>query len=155
MDNATSISHSCYSPSHLNCHLREIPVKAEVPKCHQNTPIHFFSQGKLSQAVFLRLLPGKRKTEARFGEEIALRYTPSWKTCLVGPSVCSTSLQLHLGLVYKGVTDHTSARTPPHDLGISGLHTFPALSLSKCLLTLPAPQQPSATAFCQVTSSWK
>lgn len=39
--------------------------------------------------------------------------------------------------------------------GASKLRTSPALSLSKCLLTPPALQQPHATAFCQLTSSCK
>jgi len=77
------------------------------------------------------------------------------KNVLSGTSVCSANLQVHLGHVHKGGTHQTSACTPPHSLGVSSLHTSPALSLTKCLLTLPALQQPSATAFCQVTSSCK
>lgn len=48
---------------------------------------------KLLETAFLRLLPRIRMTEARFGEESAVRGAPTLKACLkVGPLV------IHLGL---------------------------------------------------------
>lgn len=123
----TQLLHSLSSSSHTAVIFPLILTAVRSPSQTQSTKLpseytylllqqrKTFSSGFPSQVV--RLLPGRRKTEATFGEKSALRFAPTWKTCLVALSGCSASLQVHLGHVYKGGTDQTSACTPPHPLG--------------------------------------
>lgn len=73
------ISHSCYIPSHLNC--RERPSQTRSTKLPSEYTYLLLQQRKTFPSDFpsqvVRLLPGRRKTEAMFGDKSALRFAPT------------------------------------------------------------------------------